>query len=288
MPEFDVLPGGKIDLSGIETDQIYVNIGPQHPSTHGVFRMMLGLQGETVTSLLPVVGHLHRCHEKIGERNLWSGNMPYTDRLDYLCPMYNNFGYVVAVERMMGIEVPERAEYIRVIMGELTRVVNHLLVIGFMLNDMGAMFTPFLYAFTEREQILDLFEAAAGSRMMCNYFRFGGVARDLPDGWLDKCRDLVFNRLERALDQFETLLTDNEILIARCQRRGRHDLAGDGQLLRHRADDPLCRAGAMTSARWSPIPSMTPSTLTCRPTRRATCTTATCSASTRRGRASRS
>ncbi len=220
LPEFDVLPDGKIDLGGIETDQIFVNIGPQHPSTHGVFRMRLGLQGETVTSLLPVIGYLHRNHEKIGERNLWSSNMPYTDRLDYVTSMYNNFGYALAVEKMMGIEVLERAEYIRVIMGELARVVNHLAATGFMLNDMGCMFTPFLYAFEERELILNLFEAAAGSRMMCNYFRFGGVARDLPAGWLETCRDLVFNRLERSLDQFERLLTENEILVARCKGVG--------------------------------------------------------------------
>jgi NADH:ubiquinone oxidoreductase subunit D/NADH:ubiquinone oxidoreductase subunit C len=220
VPEFDVLPGSKIDLSGLETDQVYLNIGPQHPSTHGVFRMLLGLQGEMVTSVTPVLGYLHRNHEKIGERNLWSGITPYTDRLDYLCQMYNNFGYVVAVERMMGVEVPERAEYIRVIVGELTRMLNHLLAVGFMLNDLGAMMTPMLYAFIERELILDLFESAAGSRMMVNYFRFGGLRRDLPEGWLEQCRDLVFNRLERAIDQFETLLTDNEILISRCRGIG--------------------------------------------------------------------
>ena len=220
VPEFDVLPDGKIDLGGLTTDQIFVNIGPQHPSTHGVFRMRLGLQGETVTSLLPVSGYLHRCHEKIGERNLWTGNMPFTDRLDYVCSMYNNFCYAVAVERMMGIEVPERAEYIRILMGELTRVLNHMLAIGFMLNDMGAMFTPMLYAFIEREMILDLFEAASGSRLMCNYYRLGGVARDVDDNWLDTCRDLVNNRMEKALDEFEALLTKNEILVARCQGVG--------------------------------------------------------------------
>lgn len=220
IPEFDVLPDGSIDLGDLDTDQIFVNIGPQHPSTHGVFRMRLGLQGETVTSLLPVTGYLHRNHEKIGERNLWTGNMPFTDRLDYICAMYNNFGYAVAVERMMGIEVPERAEYIRVMMGELTRVLNHMLAIGFMLNDMGAMFTPMLYAFIEREMILDLFESAAGSRLMPNYFRFGGVARDLPDGWMHKCWELVFNRLEPALDDLERLLTENEILVARSKGVG--------------------------------------------------------------------
>jgi len=216
IPEIDALPGAKIDINGLETEQIIINIGPHHPSTHGVFRMVLRLQGETVTSVYPVLGHLHRCHEKIGERNLWTGNIPYTDRLDYICPMYNNFGYVVAVEKMMDQEVPERAEYIRVIMGELARVVNHLLVIGFMFNDLGAMFTPMIYGFAEREHVLDLWEAASGSRMMVNYYRFGGVARDLPEGWLKQCAKVV-DRLARKIDDFETLLTENEVFLSRAR-----------------------------------------------------------------------
>ncbi len=216
LPEVDVLPGDKIDVNGLETDRILLNIGPHHPSTHGVFRMVVGLQGETVTSLYPVVGHLHRNHEKIGERNLWTGNIPYTDRLDYISPMYNGFGYVITVERMMGQEVPERAEYLRIIMGELTRVVNHMLNIGFLFNELGAMMTPMLYAFTEREHVLDLFEEAAGSRMMVNYFRFGGVRRDVSDDWLKRCRTVV-DRLERKIDEFEFLLTENEIFIARAR-----------------------------------------------------------------------
>ncbi len=219
LPELDVLPGAKIDVNGLETDRILLNIGPQHPSTHGVFRMILGLQGETVVSLYPIIGHLHRNHEKIGERNLWTGNTPYTDRLDYVCPMYNNFGYVVAVERMMGQEVPERAEYLRVIMGELTRVINHLLCIGFQFNELGAMMTPMIYAFTEREHVLDLFEEASGARMMVNYYRFGGVARDVSDDWLKRCRKIV-DRLDRKIDEFDTLLTDNEIFIARARGVG--------------------------------------------------------------------
>jgi NADH:ubiquinone oxidoreductase subunit D/NADH:ubiquinone oxidoreductase subunit C len=219
LPELDVLPGAKIDVNGIGTDQVYLNIGPQHPSTHGVFRMLVGLQGETVTSLTPMLGQLHRCHEKIAERNLWTGNMPYTDRLDYLCPMYNNFAYAVAVERMMGVEVPERAEYIRVLMGELTRIVNHLLWTGFLFNDLGAMLTPFVYAFNERERVLDLFEAAAGSRLMVNYFRFGGVARDVTDEWLRHCAQEV-DRLDRKIDEFHMLLSDNEIFIARARGVG--------------------------------------------------------------------
>ena len=216
IPEVDVNQQDKIDINGLKTDRLLVNIGPQHPSTHGVFRMVVGLQGETITSVYPVVGHLHRNHEKIGERNLWTGNIPYTERLDYISPMYNNFGYVVAVEKMMGREVAERAEYLRVIMGELTRAVNHILAVGFLFNELGAMMTPMLYAFTEREHVLDLFEEASGARMMVNYYRFGGVARDVSDDWLKRCRKVV-DRLERKIDEFEYLLTDNEIFISRSR-----------------------------------------------------------------------
>ena len=202
---------------GIKTDHILVNIGPQHPSTHGVFRAVVILDGETVVSLKPVMGYLHRNHEKIGERNTFLQNMPYTDRLDYFNSMTNNWGYALAVEKLMGIAVPERAEYIRVIMGELTRIQNHLIWMGMMLNDLGAYFTPALYAFEERELILDIFEAVAGSRMMCNYFRFGGLARDLPEGTLDKIKSLVFDRLPAKTDEFDRLLTENEILVSRLK-----------------------------------------------------------------------
>lgn len=196
----------------LETDHIIVNLGPQHPSTHGVFRMVVTLDGETIVDLQPVMGYLHRNHEKIGERNTFIMNMPYTDRLDYICSMGNNFGYALAVERLMGIKPPERTEYIRVIMAELTRVLSHLWAIGFLLNDLGAFFTPALYAINDRELILDIFEATAGSRMMCNYFRFGGVSRDLPEGVLDTIRDLVQDRLPRRVDDLEAYLTDNEIV----------------------------------------------------------------------------
>ena len=157
-------------------------MGPQHPSTHGVFRLNLRVDGETIVGLKPVMGYMHRNHEKIGERNTFLMNFPFTDRLDYLTSMGNNFGYALAVEQLMGEDSkpPERAEYIRIIMAELTRIASHMWSIGFLLNDLGAFFTPALYAIEERELILDLFEWAAGSRMMCNYFRFGGVAFDLP------------------------------------------------------------------------------------------------------------
>ena len=201
----------------VETDVIVVNMGPQHPSTHGVFRMIAALDGETVVGLEPEMGYLHRNHEKIGERNTWIMNIPFTDRLDYLSSMSNNFGYVLAVEKMLGEKAvpPERAEYLRVIMAELTRIQNHLWTIGFLLNDLGAFYTPALYTIEERELILDLFEAVSGSRMMCNYMRFGGVRRDVTDDWLKTARDLVFNRLPRKVDEFDRYLTESEILMER-------------------------------------------------------------------------
>jgi NADH-quinone oxidoreductase subunit C/D len=210
----------KEDTSDLDTEQIVVNLGPQHPSTHGVFRMVVTMDGETIVDLKPVMGYLHRNHEKIGERNTFIMNMPFTDRLDYLSSMSNNFGYALAVEKLMGVKPPERAEYIRVIMAELTRISNHLWAIGFLLNDLGAYFTPALYAIEERELILDTFEATAGSRMMCNYFRFGGVARDFPEGVLDKIKKIVFDRLERKVDELDTYLTNNEIVRSRCEGVG--------------------------------------------------------------------
>ena len=203
------------DLTGIKTDHIVVNMGPQHPSTHGVFRAAMTLDGETVMSLKPVMGYLHRNHDKIGERNTFLQNMPFTDRLDYFNSMSNNFGYAVTVEKLMGIQVAERAEYLRVIMAELSRIQNHFVFIGMLGNDLGMMYTPALYAFEERELILDIFEATAGSRMMCNYFRFGGVVRDLPEGVLEKIKGLAFDRLPGKVDEMDRMLTENEIFISR-------------------------------------------------------------------------
>lgn len=209
-----------VEGSDLHTDQVIVNLGPQHPSTHGVFRMVVALDGETVLALKPVMGYLHRNHEQIGERNTFLQNMPFTDRLDYLSSMTNNFGYALAVEKLMGIKPPERAEYIRVMMAEFTRLCNHLFAIGTFLNDLGAYFTPVLYAIEERELILDIFEATSGSRMMCNYFRFGGVARDFPEGIYEKIRDLVYERLPRAIDELDLYLTNNEIVRTRCEGVG--------------------------------------------------------------------
>ena len=189
-----------------ETQDIVVNMGPHHPSTHGVFRMLTRLDGETILALEPEMGYLHRNHEKIGERNTWLMNMPFTDRLDYINSMSNNLGYALAVEKLAGIEVPERAQYIRVIMAEMTRVLNHMWSIGFILNDLGALQTPALYAIEEREIILDLFEEVSGARLMCNYMRFGGVVRDLTPGWEERAKYLAHDRLPRALDKLDRLL----------------------------------------------------------------------------------
>ena len=221
---------------GIKTDKLVVNLGPHHPSTHGVFRMVIQLDGETIEQLEPVMGYLHRNHEQIGERNTYLHNMPFTDRLDYISSMSNNWGYAMAIEGLLAkgarYQPPTyRAEVIRVLMAELTRIVNHFWAIGFLLNDLGAFFTPALYAIAERERVLDFFEATAGSRMMCNYMRFGGVSKDLPDrlrgvanlvndhvrdfNTMDYLTELINERLPRAVDDLDHFLSDSEIIRTR-------------------------------------------------------------------------
>jgi NADH-quinone oxidoreductase subunit D/NADH-quinone oxidoreductase subunit C/D len=204
--------------------------------------MVAVLDGETVVDLQPVVGYLHRNHEKIGERNTYLQNIPYTDRLDYISSMSNNFGYVLAVEKLMGITPPERADYIRVIMAELTRLSSHVMSVGFLLNDLGAFYTPALYALEERELILDIFEEVAGSRMMCNYFRFGGVVRDIPDGTLEKIKNLVENRLPRKIDELDQYLTRNEVVRSRCEGVG---VLTAEQAIANSATGPILRASGV-------------------------------------------
>ena len=203
----------------IESDLLEIAMGPHHPSTHGVFRMDVVLDGERVVRLKPVFGYLHRNHEKIAENMTYLGSIPYTDRLDYFCSLTNNWGYVLAVENLVGLEVPERAEYIRVITAELTRLQNHACLMGFLLQDMGALGTPLMYAFREREKILDLFEALSGARMMCNYLRFGGCRVELPAGWIEQTQRVV-EAFPRFLDEYDRLLSGNEILISRTQGVG--------------------------------------------------------------------
>ena len=223
-------------------DTLVINLGPQHPSTHGVFRMQVRVDGERIVALEPVMGYMHRNHEKIAERNTWLMIFPYTDRLDYICSMGNNLGYAIAVEKLLGVKPTERAEYIRVIMAELTRIVNHFWATGFLLNDLGAFFTPALYAIEERELILDLFEMASGSRMMCNYMRFGGVAADLPEEFLPLCNSLVNNRLPKAIEQLDRYLTKNEIILNRC--RGVGVLPRDAAIA-YSAAGPVLRASGV-------------------------------------------
>jgi NADH-quinone oxidoreductase subunit C/D len=227
----------ELDHPSIHTDRLIVNMGPHHPSTHGVFRMVITLDGETIETLEPVMGYLHRNHEKIGERNTYLHNMPFTDRLDYISSMGNNLGYALAIEQLLSLGArynppTYRAEVIRVLMAELTRIVNHLWSIGFLLNDLGAFFTPMLYANNEREKILDFFEATAGSRLMCNYMRFGGVFKDIPErihtvanlvndrvrdfDTMEFLTDIINERLPRFLDEYERYLNDNEIIRTRC------------------------------------------------------------------------
>jgi len=209
-------PGGNGELP---SDLLEISMGPQHPSTHGVFRMDVVLEGERVVKLKPIFGYLHRNHEKIAEGTTYLASIPYTDRLDYFCSLTNNWAYCLSVEKLAGLQVPERAEYIRVITAELTRLQNHTCLGGFLLQDMGATGTPLMYAFREREKILDLFESLTGARMMCNYMRFGGCRCDLPAGWLDQARSVVAE-FPGFLDEFERLLNENEILMARTQGVG--------------------------------------------------------------------
>jgi NADH-quinone oxidoreductase subunit D len=206
--------------SRLDGELLEVSMGPQHPSTHGVFRMNVALEGEIVRKLKPVFGYLHRNHEKIGENATYLSSMPYTDRLDYFCSMTNNWAYALSVEKLAGIEVPERAEYLRVILAELTRLQNHASLLGFLLSDMGAWGTPLMYAFREREKILDLFESLSGSRMMCDYMRFGGCRVDADADWLARAKKIV-DLFPKFLDEFEALILQNEIVIARTQNVGK-------------------------------------------------------------------
>jgi NADH-quinone oxidoreductase subunit D len=216
---FEVRSATGNSSTSVDGGLLEISLGPQHPSTHGVFRMDVVLDGETVVKLKPVFGYLHRNHEKIAENTSYLGSMPYTDRLDYFCSLTNNWAYALTIERLAGLQVPERAEYLRIITAELTRIQNHAAVCGFLLQDMGALGTPLMYAFREREKILDLFESLTGARMMCNYLRFGGCRCDTPAGWLEQTAGVVA-AFPAFLDEFEALMTSNEILLGRTQGIG--------------------------------------------------------------------
>ncbi|MBM4448628.1 MAG: NADH-quinone oxidoreductase subunit D [Chloroflexi bacterium] len=203
----------------VRTEPFVLNMGPVHPSTHGVFRMRVTLDGEVVVDIEPVFGYLHRGIEKLAEQRTYAGIIPLTDRLDYISSMNNNFAYCLAVEKLAGIKVPERAEYIRVIISELQRIAALLIAVGAFLNDCGAFFTPFLYMFRERERIVDLFEMVSGQRLTYNYLRAGGVSQDLPEEFLPALRKFM-DMMPRFMDEYDRLLQQNEILIARAKGVG--------------------------------------------------------------------
>ena len=201
-----------------ESQKMALNVGPSHPTTHGVLRLMMDLDGDVITRCEPVLGYLHRGDEKIAENMTYNQFVPYTDRLDYLSPLANNVAYAIAVERVAGIELPERCEAIRVLVCEMARISSHLLGMGVFGMDAGA-WTPFMYTFTEREKLYTLFEELTGARFTTSYTRIGGVARDIPEGWLERVTKFCEN-LPKAIDEVEKLLTRNRIFLDRTEGIG--------------------------------------------------------------------
>ena len=197
----------------VRTDEMLVNMGPQHPSTHGVLRLVLRTDGEIVSELEPHIGYLHRCAEKIGENLTARQWIPYTDRMDYLAAMNMNLGWSLAVEKLMQYEVSEKARHLRVLIAELGRIASHLVGMGAYGLDLGT-FSPFLYAFREREKILDLFEEACGARLTYSYITVGGLTADLPPGWLQRC-EAFLDQFEPIIREYHTLLTTNAIFVKR-------------------------------------------------------------------------
>jgi NADH-quinone oxidoreductase subunit D len=202
----------------LKTEEMVLNMGPQHPSTHGVLRLELELEGELILNVIPHIGYLHRCFEKHAEAMTYPQVIPYTDRMDYLASMYNEFGYAVAVEKLLSIKVPERVEYIRVIMGELQRIASHLVALGTYGADIGAV-TPFLFCFRDREKILSLFEMTCGARLLYNYIWVGGLSHDLHHDFLRLTKDFV-DYFKPKIKELNDLLTYNKIFIERTANVG--------------------------------------------------------------------
>ena len=209
--------GGE-SAEGLKSQEMLLNMGPQHPSTHGVLRLVLTLEGETIIDCMPVIGYLHRGMEKIFENRPYMGGIRYTDNSDYLSPMLCEIVYAGAVEQAMELEPPRRAQYIRLLVGEMQRIGSHLVAIGTYLLDLGA-FTPVLWAFRDREGMMALFETLAGSRFTVNYLRVGGVLQDLPKKWLPECETWL-DSVEKHTGELEQLITGNEIFDARTQGVG--------------------------------------------------------------------
>jgi NADH-quinone oxidoreductase subunit D len=191
-----------------------LNVGPQHPSTHGVLRLLVELDGEVVVNVTPILGYLHSGFEKLAEAKTYHQYLPITDRLDYMAGSYNNFGYCLSVEKLLDLEIPPRAQYIRVLIGELNRIFSHLLWLGTHAVDLGAMTPVFYMVGREREEIMNLFEMACGGRLFQTYFRIGGVVADLPEGFVEKVRSFT-QTFPTRVDESETLLTENPIWMKR-------------------------------------------------------------------------
>ena len=209
--DYSVTPG-----KDLETIDINVNVGPQHPATHGVFRMVLTVDGEQVVDVDPIIGYMHRGAEKLSENCDYRQAIGYQDRTDYLAQFNTELCYVLAVEKLAGIEPPERADYIRVILAELNRIASHYMFMGAFGTDIGVFGTAFMYAFRDREIIQDLFEEITGERMMYAYFRAGGVAWDVPNDFRERCREIL-SAVRRGIGDIDGLMTDNEVIIARCR-----------------------------------------------------------------------
>jgi len=203
----------------LKTEPVLINMGPQHPSTHGVFRMRVTFDGEVIVDMEPIFGYLHRGIEKLAEERTYTQVIPLTDRLDYVASMTNNHAYVLAVEKLAGITVPERAEYLRVIMDEMMRISSHLMAVGFLANDLGSFFTALMYMFREREKLLDLFEMVCGQRLTYNYMRIGGLSHDIPPEFLPALESFV-QEMPHFIDEYDQLLAENEILLARTKGVG--------------------------------------------------------------------
>src|SRR5947209_16004074 len=222
----------------VRTDEMLVNMGPQHPSTHGVLRLVLRTDGEIVSEVTPHLGYLHRCAEKIGENVTPIQYIPYTDRMDYLAAMNMNLGYALAVEKLCGMtaKIPAKANAIRVIICELNRIASHLVAMGTYGLDLGT-FSPFLYAFREREMILDLFEEVCGARLTYSYITVGGAHDDLPEGWVEHCQEFL-DYLKPRIDEYHTLLTNNAIFIQRTANIG---VMSRARALAHGCSGPMLR-----------------------------------------------
>jgi len=197
----------------VRTDEMLVNMGPQHPSTHGVLRLVLRTDGEIISEVTPHLGYLHRCAEKIGENVTPIQFIPYTDRMDYLAAMNMNMGYSMAIEKLAGLQIPEKAKIIRVLIGEMNRIASHLVGMGAYGLDLGS-FSPFLYAFREREHILDMFEDVCGARLTYSYLTIGGAHDDLPPGWIQRCRNFL-EYFKPRIPEYHALLTNNHIFVKR-------------------------------------------------------------------------